>query len=162
MCSSDLVALACGILKANIHITAVDFSWNAITDSGFNEVLKLLRRNSGISSVSFAHNMLCDESIRDLHSSIHQLHHFTSLDLSYNAITTEVYPDIVRILLHNAQLKEVHLQGNRIPPAKLQVIEFLAGVNKNAADAMRSILTNELQVEGKVFYPPSARIRRSK
>ena len=143
--NDDSVTIASGILKSSLKITSVDFSWNGIGDNGFSEILRLLRRNVGISSISLAHNFICDEAIRELHNNIHQLQHFTSLDLSHNAVTAETFPDIIRILSHNSQLSELKLQGNRIPPQKLAVIEFFAAVNKNAPGAMRSILNRSYE-----------------
>jgi Ran GTPase-activating protein (RanGAP) involved in mRNA processing and transport len=136
----DSVIIACSILKDNLFITSVDFSWNRISDNGFSEILRMLRRNTGISSVSLAHNFLCDDAIHDLHANIRHLPHFTSLDLSHNAVTGEMFTYIVQILSLNPHLHEIKLVGNRIPPVKIAVIDFFAAANKNAPDAMRSIL----------------------
>jgi Ran GTPase-activating protein (RanGAP) involved in mRNA processing and transport len=143
--NNESVAIACTILKDNLFTTMVDFSWNQITDGGFQELLLMLRRNTGIHGISLAHNLLSDDTIHTLHANIHNLPHLTSLDLSFNAVTGEAFTYILQILSLNPSVHEIKLHANRIPPAKLAVIDFFASANKNAPAVMRSILVRSYE-----------------
>jgi Ran GTPase-activating protein (RanGAP) involved in mRNA processing and transport len=128
------------VLQSDPDVVSLDLSWNAISDSGFHTLLLLLRRNTGISRVNLSHNLIGDDALALIQKFIPSLPGLRSVDLSFNAVTEQMAPRALDLVRDYPQLESLNLEGNRVPPAALDTLEFLGRVNRSVSPTMRSIL----------------------
>lgn len=130
------------VLRADVIVTTLDFSWNSIGDSGFHTLLLLLKRNKGLTSLQLSRNLVTDDAIKQLGYVVSQIPSLAFLDVSYNQLTAESVPVLIQILRKAPALHRVLLEGNRIGPRERDTVSFYGLLNEKCTVELRGMLTS--------------------